>query len=66
MGRRKKAPATPTAGLSGKSLSQVAAEAKALGLTYGQYTVLVETDTLRLWLRNNGKGRKDEEMNTPC
>ena len=53
MGRRRKEKALPAARLKGKSLSQVAAE---LGLTYGQYTVLVETGTLETWRRNSGIG----------
>jgi len=57
MGRRRKEQAPTSAGLEGKSLSQEAAEAAALGLTYGQYTALVETGALEAWKRNNTQER---------
>lgn len=63
MKRRKKTPAPPTAGLAGKSLSQVAAEARALGLTYGQYTMLSETGALERWKRNRGAINQNDTQN---
>ena len=63
MGRRRKEQALPpAAGLKGKSLSQVAAEAAALGLTYGQYTVLVETGALEAWRKNESAGENRQKQ----
>lgn len=56
-------PVVPTAGLAGKSLAQVAAEAKALGLTYGQYTTLVNTGTLERWRRNREAINQNDTQN---
>ena len=40
--------------LAGKSLSRVAAEAAALGLQYGEYTVLVKEGMIERWCRERG------------
>ena len=40
--------------LSGKSLARVAAEAKALGLNYGEYSTLVNERCAERWCRDRG------------
>jgi len=52
--RRKKAERLVTLTLEGKSLRRIAAEAKAFGLSYGQYSAAISSGGIRQLLRHRG------------